>query len=170
MYIGKDKTEGHCEACHEPFCSSSNLKDGYFFIYIPIEQQIKALLSDDQLYNSLTNRNLDSIINTRLIYDVTSSQLYKELISIHGFTGNDLSLLWNTDGIPVFRSSNFSVWPLQASVNELPPHLRARNMLLMGLWFGKKSRMNSFLKPFVSECRKLQEDGFFFPMSLSQER
>lgn len=162
LYIGKDKTQGHCEACQEPFCSTVSLKDGNFFIYIPVEQQIKELLSNDKLYNILTNRDLDHIIHTDIVSDVTSSQLYKELVSHHGFSGNDLSLLWNTDGIPVFNSSKYSVWPLQASVNELPPHLRTENMLLVGLWFGDKPCMNTFFKPFVSECRKLQEDGFLY--------
>ena len=33
---------------------------------------------------------------------------------------NNLSLLFNTDGVPVFKSSGFSVWPLHLVINELP--------------------------------------------------
>ena len=93
---------------------------------------------------------------------MTTLELYKELIVRHGLNPNDVSLTWNTDGIPIFNSSNFSVWPLQAFVNELPQHLRGKNILLLGLWFGQKLVMNVFLKPFVDECRKLELDGFLF--------
>ena len=49
-----------------------------------------------------------------------------ELIVRHGLNPKDVSLTWNTDGIPIFNSFNFSVWPLQAFVNELPQHLRGK--------------------------------------------
>ena len=52
--------------------------------------------------------------------------------------------------------------PYKPSINELPPHLRASNLLLMGLWFGEKPYMNTFLKPFVMECSKLENEGFLF--------
>ena len=94
--------------------------------------------------------------------DVTKSALYKDLIVKHGLNPNDMSLTWNTDGIPIFNSSNFSIWPLQVFVNELPPHLRGKNILLLGLWFGEKPIMNTFLKPFVEECRMLETCGFTF--------
>ena len=88
--------------------------------------------------------------------------MYKELITEHGLSSNDMSLTWNTDGIPVFKSSDYAIWPLQASINELPPHLRHKNILLLGLWFGKKPNMNVFLVPFVEECSRLETCGFLF--------
>ena len=88
--------------------------------------------------------------------------MYKELVVRHGLNPNDVSLTWNTDGIPTFNSSNFSIWPLQAFVNELPPYLHSKNILLLGLWFGQKPIMNTFLKPFVEECRKLESCGFAY--------
>ena len=41
-------------------------------------------------------------------------------------------------------------------------HLRGKNVLLAGLWFGVKPDMQTFLKPFVEECTQLQQDGFLF--------
>lgn len=35
-----------------------------------------------------------------------------------------LSLQVNTDGVAVFRSSKFSIWPVYFIVNELPPNCR----------------------------------------------
>ena len=69
-------------------------------------------------------------------------------------------------GIPTvflfLNRQSFAIWPLQAFVNELPPHLRAKHLLLIGLWFGGKPVMSTFLKPFVKECTGLQENGFRF--------
>lgn len=35
-----------------------------------------------------------------------------------------VSLLLNTDGVAIYRSSKVSIWPVWAVVNELPPTLR----------------------------------------------
>ena len=37
---------------------------------------------------------------------------------------NAISLLANSDGAPVFKSSRYSVWPLTCAVAELPPKTR----------------------------------------------
>ena len=37
------------------------------------------------------------------ITDATDGSLYKQLKEVHGYGINDISLLWNADGIPVFR-------------------------------------------------------------------
>lgn len=135
---------------------------GHYFLYIPLQKQVETLLSNVTLYKHLSNRNLEVNQRSTTVTDVTTSKLYKELITKHGFSSNDISLTWNTDGIPVFNSSNFSIWPLQASVNELPPHFRYKNILLLDLWFGGKPDMNVFLVPFVEECKSLENEGFVF--------
>ena len=53
------------------------------------------------------------------------------------FTRNT-PLTLNCDGVPVFKSSQYGIWPLQGMVNELPYHVRKENVLLFGLWFGTK--------------------------------
>ena len=160
--MGKDPTITICNSCEELFDENESIRNGNYFIYIPLQQQIVRLLSNHKVFPYLTNRHLDVILSSKTVNDVTTSALYKELIVKHGHNPNDVSLTWNTDGIPIFKSSNFSIWPLQAFVNELPPHLRGKNILLVGLWFGQKPVMNTFLKPFVEECRKLESSGFTF--------
>ena len=93
------------------------------------------------------------------IYD---GELYKHpagpevLLSPH-----NLSFTWNTDGVPVFKSSNFSLWPLYLVVNELSPKKRfSKDMILAGLWFGSsKPAMWIYLKPFHSALSKLEREG-----------
>ena len=161
-YLGKDTIITTCNVCKKSFDEDESIKNGHYFMYIPVQQQIVSLLSNSNIFPYLSNRNLNLNLQAKTVNDVTTSQLYKDLIVKYGFGPNDVTLTWNTDGIPIFNSSNYSVWPLQASVNELPPHLRRRNILLLGLWFGQKPVMNTFLKPFVYECRTLESSGFIF--------
>ena len=160
-YLGKD-TIITLPVCKKSFDEDESIKNGHYFMYIPVQQQIVSLLSNSNIFPYLSNRNLNLNLQANTVNDVSTSQLYKDLVVKYGFGPNDVTLTWNTDGIPIFNSSNYSVWPLQASVNELPPHLRRRNILLLGLWFGQKPVMNTFLKPFVHECRTLESSGFIF--------
>lgn len=69
-------------------------------------------------------------------------------------TGDYISFTWNTDGVPVFQSSQYSIWPLLLQVNELLYHESTQNQILAGLWFGpERPNMSSFLKPFVESER-----------------
>ena len=75
---------------------------------------------------------------------------------------NNISLLWNTDGVPVFKSSKYSIWPLYFIVNKLPIHKRWNrdNMILGGLWFVmQKLNMLTCLKPFAKCLSHLQLKG-----------
>lgn len=135
-----------------------------------MEDQIKDLLQNEKVKKHLTNRSNKSE-TVGPISDVTSSMLYRELLENHNFSNNDLTLTWNTDGIPVFESSSYSIWPIQSSINELPPHLRGKHILLNGLWFGnKKPAMNTFLKPFIDECKHLEDHGFTIQHDLQRKK
>lgn len=72
-----------------------------------------------------------------LIKDVSDGKLYAQQFRrdgyFHGSTGEDvgqlhISLQLNTDGVALFRSSAFSIWPVYFIINELPPHLRSVNI------------------------------------------
>ena len=161
--MGKDRTRRDCENCREPFVSENSMRSGNFFLYVPLQRQLTNLLMDPEIHSQLTNRNLQDITQSNVISDITSSMLYRQLIQHHHLSCNDISITWNADGIPIFKSSKYSIWPIQCMVNELPPHLRPKNVLLTGLWFGNsKPEMNTFLKPFVNECQQLEETGFLF--------
>ena len=84
---------------------------------------------------------LQQVINYKLniskrtdteIRDTVDGELYKEIFTRDGwFRGQSkrqdelhLSLQINTDGVSLFRSSNFSIWPVYFVINEFPPHLR----------------------------------------------
>ena len=75
---------------------------------------------------------------------------------------SNISLTWNIDGLPLFKSSKFSLWPIYFVINELPYKLRIRteNMIISGLWFGEsKPNMNVFLQPIFTELIDLESSG-----------
>lgn len=70
--------------------------------------------------------------------DVISGNVYKHLRNRGVIEDDDITLQWNTDGIQLFKSSNISVYPIQDCINKLSYHARKDNMILCGLYYGKK--------------------------------
>lgn len=151
--------------CRNTECAKDLTASGgvSFFIEIPPDRQLKDFMNRKGFYNDIQYRFTREKINQGNIEDVYDGELYQELIQ-QGFLmdKNNISLMWNTDGIPVFRSSKFSIWPLYFRINELSPKKRGLkdNMILAGLWFGQtKPNMNTYLQPFHSCVVKLETDG-----------
>ena len=57
------------------------------------------------------------------IKDVYDGKLYKMFSGPHGFlaSATNISLLGNTDGVALIRSSSYGVWPVFLVINELSP-------------------------------------------------
>ena len=64
----------------------------------------------------------------------------KELLEDNGLLSNpdNISFLWNTDGVPLFKSSKVSMWLIFLVINELNPKLRfkSENMIFARMWYG----------------------------------
>ena len=56
----------------------------------------------------------------RDIYDGALYQKHRQLLMIPG----NVSFLMNTDGVLIFRSSMYSIWPVWLVMNGLPPNER----------------------------------------------
>jgi len=153
------------ETCPNPLCSKDLTKTNScsFFIEIPIASQIRNLFAKSGFYENLRHRFRRTKTNANHFEDIYDGSEYKKHChpGVLDFQQN-ISLLWNTDGVPVFKSSNFSIWPLYFVINELPFSERTKreNMLFAGLWFGDtKPFMLTFLQPFHSSLRKLETEG-----------
>lgn len=72
------------------------------------------------VYDTIHGRLLNNTCS-----DVCGGALYKELVSNHSHTLRSfVTLTFNTDGIPVFKSSKYAFWPMFLVVNELPYKMR----------------------------------------------
>lgn len=56
-----------------------------------------------------------------IINDINSGIEYEKLIRSCKISEEDVSLLWNCNGIPVFKSSKCQLWPIQCQIIELDP-------------------------------------------------
>ena len=150
-----------CSICKTVF---SLAKSPSYFVKFSISNQIKSLFAKETFLNDIQYRFTRTKRNIEQIEDIYDGLLYKKMMAAGEILSdkNNLSLTWNVDGVPLFKSSKFSLWPFYLVVNELPIKLRAikENVILAGLWFGEtKPNMTIFLKPIFSELRTLETEG-----------
>nr|XP_055062963.1 uncharacterized protein LOC129446026 [Misgurnus anguillicaudatus] len=146
----------HCVQCNITHDKANRLTN--FFIYLSLEDQIKKLLEMPGIIDSIVQKQSESSTS---FSDITDGLLYQNAIRASDKPLQTLTLTFSCDGVPVFKKSPCSIWPLLCTINELPVKMRQDNVLLCGLWFGdEKPHMTTFLKPFVDECVKLEDSGF----------
>ena len=135
-----------------------------FCLEIPLITQLQALFTRPKFFNLLDHRFKRSN-RPNVIEDIYDGELYREHFEHENSLLRDkrnLSFTYNTDGVPLFKSSKFSLWPLYFAINELPcpQRFQKENMILAGLWYGeRKPLMLNFLKPFHTALSKLETDG-----------
>lgn len=85
--------------------------------------------------------------------------MYQNLIAnVFLANRNNISLTWYTDGIPMFKSSKVSIWPVYLSINVLPfeERWKRENLLFLGLWFGdQKPNANNYFNKFYDQLKML---------------
>ena len=76
-----------------------------------------AIVKNMQNYKSRAKKGVST--------DIYDGSLYQQLV-LKKYTDSpsNISVIFNTDGIPVFRSSGFAFWPLYLLINELPYQMR----------------------------------------------
>lgn len=163
LYIGgvtEDNTHVTCQSCQVEHNRDDLVKAGTFFIVNSLKRQLENLFQDSNIQDELAYKFTREKINLDNVEDICDGGLYKSIPELQTNADN-ISLAWSTDGVPVFKSSNVSMWPIQCTINELSPKLRRENVLLTGLWFGPgKPEPSVFLKPFVDELNDLAHNGF----------
>ena len=87
---------------------------------------LNFLFSDPEFVDSIQYRFQRVKRDDKNIEDVYDGSLYQGKFGLGGFLAEkcNLSVKLNTDGVAIFRSSQFGVWPLFLLINELPPSLR----------------------------------------------
>ena len=150
-----------CDLCDKLWCKKTLYKNQNFFISVPLVSQFKHILQTLNLGKDLNYRNTRKR-NPNSVDDIFDGKLYKNICERSNLKNDySFSLTFNSDGVPVFKSSSFSIWPILTFINEFPPEYRKKHMLLAGLWFGSsKPTVTSFFKPFVDEMKKLSCNGF----------
>lgn len=160
-YVKKFKRKDKFVKCG--LCKSNVQVDSYkykdFFVTIDASFPISKLIeSNSSYYNYVVNERVHEKGRIRDIYDGKRYRDFVKKLSEydrHAYA----SVTFNTDGAPLFASSSYSIWPIYLMVNELPYNVRTKELIVVGLWFGKdKPDMNVFLGPFVENMNKLSTE------------
>jgi hypothetical protein len=153
--------KGACDICD---CdTSAEDKCVLFFITFPLVPQLEKMFQrpgfiDDLKYKE---KRTKKIVNN--IEDIYDGEVYKEAESKFQNSCVNITLMWNTDGMQVFNSSAYSLWPFYFVINELPPSKRflSENLIVGGIWGGLvKPHPNVYLLPIYKEVKSL-EDGCY---------
>ena len=156
--------------CSNQFCGKDMTVKGAkaYFLEFPVESQLVNLFQQPEFRENLQHRNVRKKKSPHHIEDIYDGNVYKNMLfrsdPMHA-DQNNVSFTMNTDGVPVFKSSQTSVWPIFLSINELPFGMRKQqeNMLLCGLWFGKSKPNVRYFQP-LHESLKTLERGIDIPV------
>lgn len=149
-----------CEVCEEKIDLKTKYNETEFFTSIPLAPQLKSHIEKSFASGDLVFRTGNIENNNDNITDIFDAEIYRKLRrKYHGH--RFVTLTVNTDGAPVFKSANKSLWPLQFYVNEINANKRFRrsNILISSIAYGKTPDMTSFLKPFIEEINNINDNG-----------
>lgn len=101
-----------CSGCNSPVAPDT-LNNGSFFISIPIAPQIQYILQNPELQSKLSYRVDRPSKAENIISDIYDGDLYKALSAPGEMLSdpNNLSYTFNSDGAPLYKSSNFPSGP-----------------------------------------------------------
>ncbi|KAK0141862.1 hypothetical protein N1851_020460 [Merluccius polli] len=153
-YMGPSETAPKdCSSCNAEFDIERNLRVGSYFLVLSPSTQIVDIVEKSGMH-------LNERQSIPGISDIQCGAEYEKLKQSGQIGADDISLMWNCDGIPVFNSNNFQIWPIQCQIIELSPKDRQANICIPCLWFGKsKPNMITFLTAFVAEFKELEQTG-----------
>ncbi|CAF0863714.1 unnamed protein product [Didymodactylos carnosus] len=95
--------------------------------------------------------------------DVTSADLYQTISSTTSIENNQNQIitLLHTEGAPVAKVNDKSLWPIQATLYEIAPSLRDHKQAIMifGAWLGIRHPDRNFLwRSIVNQIQQLFKD------------
>lgn len=143
----------NCESCNIPL----NRAKSKYFVYIPIEDQLKKSINDN--FDGIISYSERFSNNGNTITDVQDCYQFKEAQKKHPHS-MILSMTLNTDGAQLFNSSNKSIWPIQIILNCLHPSIRflLENIIVVAL-HSEKPNMTDFFFPLLKELKEIQTRG-----------
>jgi hypothetical protein len=146
------------------FCEKCDNKELIEFAVYGIIEQLKTVINNPsyiaQLRKSNNHRKFKSVDQKFPINSALDGSLHLNLPHDNE-SEITISFNINTDGAPLIKSRNFSMWPVLASIVELNQSSREsfRNVILLGLWLHKKKpQLNGFFSKCYQEIIELQKE------------
>ena len=100
--------------------------------------------------------------NDHHIRDIWDGSSMKNTAYDHSSKTRTLSLLTSTDGVPLYKSSNVSLWSVSFVILNLPPAIRmnSENIVLAGFWIGSKPPMQLLFQPIIKVLKYFSLNSF----------
>lgn len=162
-YNGIDSKINQCCSC------GTDKKSISYFFEIDICQQIRTLFEHRNLAEKLKPKSSDH--DKDVITDITDGSEYLRINSRINRQNCDLTLILNTDGLSLVKSSKSHCWALLCTIVELPDYLRESFLIVIGLYYDNKHKpvMNTFLNPFCEKLKDCFESGIQWVHPQTQE-
>lgn len=159
----KETAHYYCSKCHlyakntnDP-CRACENKDFNAFYDFSLEEQLKFYYEECELAEVLDKYHDMMHSKDGKLRDITDGSEY---IRVRINDRYSVTLMMNTDGVSIRKSSKTSVWPIMFSICEIPSYLRQRFMIVSGIWCDVGDPpMNTLLKPIVEEICKIHQKG-----------
>lgn len=160
--------QNKADQCQTPGCNGkkSASRSNNYFVTGNTRKQLEDILTRSGMWQSIQER-ANTTPSADVLTDIVDGSEYRKLKQEGQFLSdnNNISLSFFTDGIPLFKSSGVSLWPVYLLINEIPRKQRflKKNMVLWGIWQGSgKPNMTVFLKSLVLDLQKLYYEGLAF--------
>lgn len=150
MKSSSKKEEILCDECDTKFIIS--LQQNNYFLSVDLRYQLQLTLNQLEIQNSYFN-HIKTINKSNNICDIQNSELCKQLKNEYP---DILTLNYNTDGAPLFKSSKRGFWPQQLYINELPLEVRFKHIILGGLFLTSSEPNSEFMNLYNDElCNQI---------------
>eukprot|EP00733_Pompholyxophrys_punicea_P000421 Pompholyxophrys_punicea_v1_NODE_116_length_3380_cov_12.119699.p1 type:complete len:544 gc:universal NODE_116_length_3380_cov_12.119699:1974-343(-) len=134
----------------------------FFFLEIPVEKEIGKKFQDKEFLEDIKYKLNRQKINANNFEDIFDGKNYTNVQFLKAYA--NLSLGFFLDGMSVFNSSNWQMWPLLFLIHDLPPEKRFQTISVAGLWFGRnKPDANLYLRPMVASMNKFAQREVVVP-------
>ena len=122
--------EGYTEHCN---CQVAKQTECHL-LQISLAKPLSAIIDKNWDLLQYASSNTDHVI--RDVWDGLSMKR----ANFDSGNKRTISLIISTDGIPLFKSSTKSLWPVSFAILNLPPAIRmySENIVLAGFWVGSK--------------------------------
>jgi hypothetical protein len=166
-YLGEKDYEKirsvQCDVCNT-VNEIGNLSNSIFFVLFDIPPQLEVLFNIKKIRNALKDPldlvNIDDNGPIRDLYDGSVYQKFAKNLPIER-SFRHVSCCFSFDGSPLFKTNHKEIWPIFVNVLELPPRMRGHNLMIAGLWFGRKRPVTDvFLQLFIEHMNGLSINGF----------
>ena len=124
-YLGFEECN-RCGTCNVTFTAKECVKAGAFLITKSMESQLKDLFESGTVFPFIERNNTGK----NDFGEIVTGQNYKTS-EMRTFLNNrdNFTMSFNTDGVQVFNSSTYQIWPIFASLNEVASRFKSRSLV-----------------------------------------